>query len=206
MSEVPQTDGARLERLWAGQFGRDYIARNVDAGVGRETFWRELLGSIEARTVLEVGCNVGANLRWLASILDTGNVYGVDVNAEALAHLRSALPGVNSVRATARHLPFRDAEFDLTFTTGVLIHVAPDVVPLAMGELVRCSRRYVLCGEYFSERLTEVPYREQEGALFKRDFGGLYRALFPELRQLRSGLLGRDEGWDNVTWWLFEKT
>jgi hypothetical protein len=54
-----------------------------------------------------------------------------------------------------------------------------------MNEIVRCSRRYVLCGEYFSDQLTEIAYRGQTGALYKRDFGAMYQALFPEL-QLRT--------------------
>jgi hypothetical protein len=72
-----------------------------------------------------------------------------------------------------------------------------------MAEIVRCSRHYVLCGEYYAEEVTEVAYRGNEGALFKRDFGGLYRELFPELRLLRDGYVASDEGFDDVTWWLF---
>ena len=75
-----------------------------------------------------------------------------------------------------------------------------------MAEIVRCSRRYVLCGEYFAEETTEVPYRGQDGALFKRDYGALYQELFPELALVEQGFLGRDEGWDDVTWWLFERS
>ena len=75
-----------------------------------------------------------------------------------------------------------------------------------MAEIVRCSRRYVLCGEYFAEEPTEVPYRGQTGALFKRDYGAsLPASCFPELALVDQGFLGRDEGWDDVTWWLFER-
>ena len=31
-------------------------------------------------------------------------------------------------------------------------------------------------------------------------------ALFPELRLVKRGFLGKDAGWDDVTWWLFERT
>ena len=46
----------------------------------------------------------------------------------------------------------------------------------------------------------------EHGALFKRDYGGMYGELFPELRLIDQGLLGPAEGWDDVTWWLFEKS
>jgi spore coat polysaccharide biosynthesis protein SpsF len=104
-----------------------------------------------------------------------------------------------------RELPFRDRWFDLVFTMGVLIHQPEITLPLVMAEIVRCSRRNVLCGEYFAEQTTEVPYRNQSSALFKRNYGGIYQELFPELRLLCQGFFSRDEGWDDITYWAFEK-
>lgn len=196
----------RLERLWAGSFGDDYTVRNVQAAAERDRFWRSLLGEIEVTSVLEVGCNVGGNLRWVADLLPEARIVGVDVNERALAALRTAFPGVEAVPASATELPFGDASFDLVFTTGVLIHLPDDALPVAMGEIVRCSRRYVLCGEYFAKEPVEVEYRGLAGALFKRDYGRLYAEAFPELRLRDKGFLPREEGgWDDITWWLFER-
>ena len=202
------SDAERLEEVWRGEFGDEYTQRNANAANGRGPFWEAMLARCRPASVLEVGCNVGANLHWLAEGMAPRDVHGVDVNESALRELRGRLAGVNAVWARARALPFRDAHFDLTFTTGVLIHQSPETLPLVMGELVRCSRRYVLCGEYYADTLTEVPYRGQEGALYKRDWGALYRALFPELREVDRGFLasGPESSWDDVTWWLFERT
>lgn len=207
MSEtpVPQAEATRLERMWAGDFGNSYVARNREAGMPREAFWNALLDQFPARCVLEVGCNLGANLQWLTARLRPCDVYGVDVNDSALRELHRIVPGVNAVLCPGRHLPFRDGWFDLTFTMGVLIHQPESTLPLVMSEIVRCSRRYVLCGEYFAEKTVEVPYRGQSGALFKRDYGRLYAELFPELQLRKQGFLGRDEGWDEITFWVFEK-
>jgi pseudaminic acid biosynthesis-associated methylase len=198
-----ESDITRLENLWSGDFGNAYIERNRGVADGRQPFWSTLLDQFPVRRVLEVGCNTGPNLRWLRERVP--EVYGVDVSAPALAEVRSTLPDVNAVRSAGRDLPFRDGWFDLVFTMGVLIHQHPEALPLMMAEIVRCSRRYVLCGEYFSEEPVEVAYRGQRGALFKRDFGGLYLKLFPELTLRSRGFLGRDQGWDDVTWWIFEK-
>ncbi len=151
-----------------------------------------------------MGCNLGANLRWIAQRVPPSEVYGIDVNQKALDQLR-AVVSVNAVHATARELPFRDGWFDLVFTMGVLIHQPPETLPLVMSEIVRTSRRWVLCGEYFSAEPTEVAYRGQTGALFKRDYGELYQRLFPALTLRKQGFLGQGEGWDDVTWWVFEK-
>lgn len=196
---------ARLETLWQGQFGDAYTQRNASAAEGRLSFWKDLTSSTQLGRVLEVGCNLGANLRWLSELLPAHQIYGVDINHSALAELRRTLPSVNAVWAKARELPFRDRFFDLVYTTGVLIHQPPDALHDVMREIVRCSSRYVLAGEYYSAEVTEVPYRGQEGALFKMDFGELYLRMFPELTLLRKGFLPRGSGWDDVTFWLLEK-
>jgi pseudaminic acid biosynthesis-associated methylase len=197
----------RLEELWSGGFGDEYVGRNRSAAEGREPFWAQLLREFPVDSVLEVGCNRGANLSWIVGKVPARNVYGIDINETALERLRKEVPGVNSLWSPAREIPFRDGWFDLVFTMGVLIHQSPNALPLVMNEIVRCSRRYVLCGEYYAEELTEVPYRGQQGALFKRDFGALYQELFPDLVLRKQGFLAKEAGgWDDVTYWLFEKS
>lgn len=205
MKGEPSSEVKRLEELWRGDFGNDYTTRNRTAGVNRRVFWEAILAEFPARRVLEVGCNLGGNLRWIAAQLPQENIYGVDINLRALQELRQALPNVNALYAPARELPFRDRWFDLVFTIGVLIHQPPEALPIVMAEIVRCTDRFVLCGEYFSPQPTEVAYRGQTGALFKRDFGGLYQQLFPELQLRKKGFLSKTEGWDDVTYWVFEK-
>ncbi|MFO0852001.1 MAG: methyltransferase domain-containing protein [Gemmataceae bacterium] len=206
MNDTPrQSEAERLEALWAGDFGDAYVERNKAAGDVREPFWRGLLAEFPAASALEVGCNLGGNLKWVAAVLPPHQVFGVDVNLSALRALRAAVPDVNAVHTRGRDLPFRDRWFDLVFTMGVLIHQPESTLPLVMSEIVRCSRKYVVCGEYYSQQTVEVPYRGHSGALFKRDYGGLYQALFPELVLRKKGFMGKDQGWDDVTYWVFEK-
>ena len=200
------SEAGRLESLWAGRFGDEYAERNKDASRGRDIFWRWLLAQYKVGTILEVGCNIGGNLRWIAETLPPKNVYGIDVNAVALERLRQAIPGVNAVLSAAKALPFQEAQFDLVFTSGVLIHQPEDTLKAVMSEIVRCSRRYVLCLEYFSKETVEVPYRGNERALFKRDYGYLYQELRPSLKLLEKKELRKKDGWDDVTCWLFERS
>jgi len=200
------SEAKRLEGLWSGGFGNAYVDRNRGAGAPREDFWRSIIAATKPRRVLEVGCNVGGNLRWIAGPVPATSVFGIDINPKALDEARSAIPGLATACCPARDLPFRDRWFDLAFTMGVLIHQPNATLPLVMGEIVRCSARWVLCGEYHSDHEVEVPYRGETGALFKRDYGRLYRELFPELTLRDSGFLGKDKGWDDVTWCLLERT
>ena len=200
-----EAEARRLEGLWGGAFGDAYVSRNAALDDRRGAFWHELLADLDVGTVLEVGCGQGGNLRHLTAILPPERVWGVDVNAEARERARRNAPGSNVVHGVARLLPFRDAAFDLALTVGVLIHQPETTLPLVMAELVRVSRRYVLWGEYHAEVTTEVPYHGERGALLKRDYGRLYRELFPELTVVRQGFLGPESGFDRVTWQLLAR-
>lgn len=203
------SDGARtaLEDMWAGEFGDAYLQRNNQAARGREPFWKDRIEQTEPASVLEVGCNLGGNLRPLAELLPDATIAGVDVNDAALEVAREAVPGAQLQKASAYALPFDDRSFDLVFTTGVLIHLPPEGIGAAIDEIVRCSKRYVLCGEYYADEEEEVPYRGQSGALFRRDYGEIYGQRHPELNLLDTGFLPRseDSSWDDVTWWLLER-
>jgi len=196
---------SRLEALWSGNFGDDYVVRNRGLQ-GRALFWDMIIAKTGCSSILEVGCNVGANLGCLSSYISPRRMYGVDINLKALSELKETLWGINAVCSRARKLPFRDEAFELTFTTGVLIHQSRRSLPHVMDELVRCSAKWILCGEYYAEQLTEVEYRGHTGALFKQDYGQLYLELFPDLKMVDKGFLSRaNGGWDDVTWWLFER-
>jgi len=93
------TRATSLELLWAGEFGAAYIERNRVLDGRRATFWTDLVKASEIRSVLEIGCGSGGNLTPIAGLLDPHDVWGVDVNEDALALARKAL----ARRAGERH-------------------------------------------------------------------------------------------------------
>ena len=93
MSDIDEA--TRLEQLWNGEFGDQYVARNATAGGGRGPFWAWHASRFPAPRVLEIGCNVGANLRHFADLTEPNGLWGVDVNEIALTRAREALPSVN---------------------------------------------------------------------------------------------------------------
>ncbi|MGH2731502.1 MAG: pseudaminic acid biosynthesis-associated methylase [Actinomycetota bacterium] len=202
-----EAQGRRLEEFWKGAFGDAYTSRNaLSAGAGCGDFWRRLLAGMPIHSVLEIGCNVGGNLKWISDLLPSSNVVGVDINEGSLQGLAATVPKAIPVRASSQRLPFRDNEFDLTFTFGTLVCHHPDTLPRVMREIFRTSRRYLLCVEAYSEHPVEVPYRGVSDVLWKLDFGGLYQKLFPELHLSAHGLVAHGNfGWDDLTYWLFEK-
>ena len=201
----PDADAERLEHLWAGDFGDAYSDRNRDAGREREPFWRDVLDRTGPDCILEVGANVGANLAWLRHLRPSARLTGLDVNAPAIVELSRRVAGVNGVVGTARALPFADGSFDLVATVAVLIHQSAEALPVALAESVRCTSRWLLCAELYTPTTTPVEWRGQSGALIKRDYGRLYQDAFPALDLVDHGVLDRSTGWDDVTFWLFEK-
>ena len=200
----PLSEAARIEGIWGGEFGNAYVERNPVDPQLRQTFWRGITERFPAASILEVGCNLGANLRPLVQVTPPRTALcGIDINATALASLHGAEPRVRLARASGRALPFADDTFDFVFTVGVLIHQPPELLPIVMAEIHRCARRLVLCAEYYAPEPVEVPYRGQTRALFKADFGAFYTTRHG-LQVRESGrLLG--PGWDDVTYWVLEK-
>ena len=205
MADPAPGDAVRLEELWAGEFGEAYIERNRVLDARRAVFWARLLEAYGIRSVLEIGCGQGGNLRPISTIIDPRDTWGVDVNESALAIARQHAPGINVVDAVARDLPFRDGLVDLAFTVGVLIHQPDASLPQVMAEIVRCSRAFVLWAEYHAPATEEVPYHGIAGSLYRRDYGAIYRQHFPELVVREEGFLAPDAGFDRLTWQLLEK-
>ncbi len=206
----PQSD---QERLWRGPFGSEYISRNVpdDAKLAAlSVHWaRVLRGTVgePPRSLLEVGANIGLNLRALSRVT-TADLYALEPNEDARARLRkdAVLPADRIFDGVASNIPMGDGQADLVMTSGVLIHIHPDDLLASCSEIVRVARRWVVCAEYFSDVEQEVLYRGHQAALFKRDFGAFYLDNFPDLTLVDYGFAWkRATGLDNLTWWLFRK-
>lgn len=190
--------------LWRSDFGRAYTDRNDREKPERVETWRRLLDGIAPARVLEVGCNVGWNLIYLER-LGIADLYGVEPQPDAVERARLRRPRFNILHGTAFDLPLRDGFCDLVFTSGVLIHIAPESLSGALDEIYRVSRRWIAAIEYDDTNEQEIPYRGHAGALWKRDHGAAWQARYPALRLVRRLSLGEDQGYDNCTAHLFEK-
>jgi pseudaminic acid biosynthesis-associated methylase len=190
--------------LWTSGFGRDYTERNDRELPGRQGAWREMMTGLPIDSVLEVGCNVGWNMTYLARLGDY-QLVGVEPQAEVVRRGRRRADDYAILEGNAFDLPFKDEAFDLVFTSGVLIHIHPRDLPRALAEIDRVSRRFVLYIEYDHPSEVELPYHGKGGALWKRDHRAAWLAAAPHLRPVRGGLWGRVRDYDDCSWCLFEK-
>ncbi len=200
--------------FWRGDFGNDYADRNslrTEFLRARTAMWSDILRhtlTAPPQTILEVGANIGVNLRALRMLTDA-RFLAVEPNDKARAILVEdgivAPPDVRPGIASAIDFPDRSA--DLAFTSGVLIHIHPDQLLASLREIHRCAARWIVAVEYFADRPTEVAYRGHTNVLFKRDFGSEWLDRFPDLRPVAYGFeWKRATALDNLTWWLLERT
>ena len=208
MAEAPKTLDA-----WSGEFGDRYTQRNavtVDAVRGRTKAWGQVLSRLVGdppRSILEVGPNLGLNLRGLQAITDA-ELWAIEPNGTARERILEdgVLPPERLFEGFGHGIPLADGAVDLAFTSGVLIHVDPTQLEATMREIHRVSAKYVLCAEYFSPKAETITYRGETDLLFKNDFGSLYLDLFPDLVLVDYGFFWRRATvMDDTTWWLFRK-
>ena len=215
LSDAPMTSSRKAKPLeaWTGAFGDAYTERNAadQSSIERRVrMWRRVLRPLSSalpESCLEVGANVGINLRGLRA-LHAIEMYALEPNAHARGVLvrDGVVPAAHVLDGSAASIGLADESVDLVFTSGVLIHLDPKRLEDACREMHRVARRYLLTIEYFASEPEEKTYRGEEGLLFKRDFGGFWLDLFPTLVLVDYGFFWkRATGLDNLTWWLFAK-
>ena len=197
------------ELFWKGEFGEDYIKRNNsdDLLKSKINLWSRMIKSIpDIYSALELGCNIGLNLKALNSLNSNIELKGIEINEKA-ANEAKKLKIAKINQGTI--IDSIDGEkFDLTFTVGVLIHINPGFLTNVYDNLYNNSNKYILINEYFNPTPVSIPYRGHENKLFKRDFAGELIDSY-NLKLVDYGFAySRDDLYpqDDMTWFLLEKT
>src|SRR5262249_49423514 len=114
------------EAFWAGDFGREYAKRNVGPRMLAANC--ALLAQVIRRahgitSILELGANIGMNLKAFEILLPDAEQAAVEINSEAAAVLRTATRAQVFERSLLDFTPART--WDLVLSKGVLIHIGP---------------------------------------------------------------------------------
>lgn len=144
-----------VESYWSGvadeirkrQTGR-HVAGDDDPyyRYKRAKFLRRFLPALDVRgrTVLELGCGPGGNLREVAA-RGPAALIGLDISAPMLALAGETLAGISVPlelkKTDGRQLPVAERTVDLAFTVTVLQHnVDPGMLSQAVAELCRITK------------------------------------------------------------------
>lgn len=197
------------EAFWAGDFGNEYIGRNTGAEIiaaNTSLFTKILDKTSGIKSVIEFGANIGLNLCALKHMLPNAKFTGIEINEKAVAELKQR-GFVDVVHGSI--LEYQNpVQHELTLTKTVLIHVAPEFLPLVYDKLYASSSRYICVAEYYNQDPIEITYRGHSGKLFKRDFAGDLLKRFPDLTLVNYGFAYQNDPvfpLDDITWFLLEK-
>jgi pseudaminic acid biosynthesis-associated methylase len=212
--ETPQIN------FWKGNFGKEYTERNsFDLeewnklyisifGVTKIQMNQEFIGDLPKDIkVLEVGCNIGLQLMALQKMGFT-NLWGLELQEFAVEKAKSSTHGMNIIQGSGFDIPFKDRYFDMVYTSGVLIHIAPDDLPVILNEMYRCTSKYIWGFEYYSPEFTEINYRNKKGFLWKGDYAKFIQETFSDIRLIKKKLfpyINKSESGNVDSMYLFEK-
>ncbi|MBU0486136.1 MAG: pseudaminic acid biosynthesis-associated methylase [Proteobacteria bacterium] len=197
------------ESFWAGEFGDEYVARNrgeVLVASNLHLFSLMLARAMKIKSVLEVGANIGLNLRALERLLPEADLAAVEINKNAVQELKDW--GGAEVYHSSIFDFSSSRQWEFVFASGVLIHINPDMLPSVYNMMYKASNRYIGIVEYYNPTPVSIPYRGHDDRLFKRDFAGEMMDLFPDLKLIDYGFVyHRDSNFpmDDSNWFMLEK-
>jgi len=202
--ETPQ------EEFWAGNFGKEYIDRNDGQDLlasNLKFFSAALKQVINISSCLEMGANIGMNLRALQLLYPQIDTRAVEINPAAAKILRQFLDADKVFEGSIFEYPGEESS-DLVLIKTVLIHINPEMLNAVYEKMYQASNRYILICEYYNPTPVTVNYRGHNDRLFKRDFAGEMLDKYPDLTLVDYGFTYRRIPpflLDDINWFLLEK-
>ena len=97
-----------LQRFW-------HTSRFVQA--------KKYLETVDARQILDVGCNSGTFTKQVYNVFPESRIYGIDISQKAISYAKQKYKNISFNVAWAEKLPFKNKSFDLITCFEVLEHV-----------------------------------------------------------------------------------
>jgi len=135
---------------WIGKGGYEYLRNEAEHQYWindvRLGLWRDVFSHTpDLKSVLEVGCGTGRNLKTIGEHFPEIGARGIE--PQPMGCYTAQNIGVDVEIGKAQDIPKDDNSFDMVFTFGVLIHIGPHLKK-AFEEMFRVSKRYILIAEY----------------------------------------------------------
>jgi spore coat polysaccharide biosynthesis protein SpsF len=201
---------SKQEEFWSGEFGNSYSDRNKNLRLlaAKTAFLsRALSGTLNIKSVIELGANIGLNLHALRVLFPEISLAAVEINKSAYKKL-CQIPDVKAYcKSIFDFTPQKT--YSLSISCGVMIHINPELLSVMYDILYRCTDRYILVAEYYNPTPVNVMYRGYEDRLFKRDFAGEMLKKYPDLSLVDYGFVYHQDPnfpLDDLNWFLLSKS
>ena len=128
-------------------------------------FTRDLATSLRCTSILEIGCGTGIDLRLFP---DTFQIYGIDLNDNALDIAKEKLSIGNFRKGTITDLPYEDSSIDFVFTHQLLNYLDEETLEKGVAEMHRVAGRYIMNCEKFEETEKQIDENHKYCNMYKR--------------------------------------
>lgn len=158
---------------WSNKFIQDEWQRSIHP---QHMWMLKKVKQTKPKTILEVGCGFGRNIKFLLENNIKSQITGVDISPKMI-ELAKKYVGKDKVKllvADAKELPFADREFDAVLVHGVFMHVKPEDIQETIREVLRVTKKYLINVEQ-----NYLPSESEGGRkyTFVHSYKKLYRSL-----------------------------
>lgn len=200
----------KQQNFWKNEYSKEYIERNsnFDLNLGIKAWSKMLRNTNDIKNLLECGSNIGRNIEFLENLLPDTEKSILELSPDAFEIVTSRYKFKDAVNSSILESDLPSNNYDLVFTTGVLIHIHPDDLLDNLNKIYNFSKKYVLFGEMFSRNPSFVNYKGEDDLLFTRDFGRYFIEHF-NVDIVDYGFLWGHyydiAGFDDCNFWVFKK-
>ena len=128
-------------------------------------FTKDLAVSLRCSSVLEIGCSTGIDLRLFP---DSFQIYGVDLNDNALHIAKEKMPTFEFKKGDITDLPFEDSSIDFVFTHQLLNYLDDETLEKGISEMYRVAGKYIMNCEKFDESEKQIDEHYKFRNMLKR--------------------------------------
>lgn len=137
------------KKYWTERGGERYFEEQekYQSRTEKSEFVTDEIARLPVASILEVGCGYGKQLRNLRK-KTMAKLTGVDFSPTQLKKAEElGLGDILVYEADAQKLPFADQEFDLVFSSAVVLHHPPPNAARILSEMIRVAKSYVVHNE-----------------------------------------------------------
>jgi len=166
--------------------GQVYMDEIMESGyLERESFFQDMLidslKTLQFESFFEAGCGFGWNIRRVKEEFPDKRVGGVDFSITQLGNAKKYVDKLNiSVsQGDICRIPLKDNAYDIGFSLGVFMNIHPDKIRLAVEQMVRVCKKYIIHLEYDEDNTTKE-LREKRAFktnIVSHDYKKIYESL-----------------------------
>ena len=183
--------GVKLPKLhdqhdyWKSR-GGVYMDEILSSGyLEREVFFQNLIigemKEFDFQSSFEAGCGFGWNIRRVKEEFPDKRVAGLDFSYTQLKNSARYTEGFNVPVANGDNclMPFKNGSFDIGFSLGVFMNIHPDKIKMALSEMIRVCKKYIIHVEWDAHNTTAElkKKRDFKTNIISHDYRSLYKSL-----------------------------